>query len=138
MNRDRERFADAGASLFVIGQGTPEDGARFCEDFGLELDLFVDSERRAYEAAGTKVGNFGELLGPKVVARGLGAALRSGVVQGKPVGHTSQLGGLMLITPDGDIPWSHLSSNASDIPSNDEVIEAIGEALHPPGGRPAA
>ena len=134
MNRDRKRFAEAGVRLCLIGQGTPEDGAGFREDFGLELDLFVDEQRLAYAAAGMKVGNLGELLGPKVVARGIGRALRSRIVQGKVVGHPSQLGGLLLVTPAGAVPWSYHSSDASDIPSNDDVIEAIEAATQ----RPAA
>lgn len=138
MNRDRDRFAEAGAPLTVIGQGTPEDGARFREDFGLELDLLVDTDRLAYEAAGTKIANLGELFGPKIVARGVGAALRSRVIQGKPIGSPTQLGGLLLITPASEVPWSHLSADASDIPPDDEVLEAIRTAMARAGGRPTA
>ena len=129
MNRDRHKFPEAGAALYVIGQGTPSNAAHFRRSYQLDLDMLVDTDRRAYQAAGTKVATLGELLGPKMVARGLRRSAESGVFQGKIVGHPAQLGGLMLITPDSHVPWSHLSDNASDYPPNDEVIKAITRAL---------
>lgn len=125
MNRDRERFAEAGVSLTVIGQGTPGNAAWFRSEFQLDIDLLVDTDRRAYKAAGTKVASLVELLGPKMVVRGLRRSRESGVFQGKVVGHPAQLGGLMLVTPGSDVPWAHLSGDASDYPPNDEVLEAI-------------
>ena len=129
MNRDREAFAEAGAPLAVIGQGTPANAAWFRERFGLEIDLLVDTDRLAYKAAGTKVATLGELLGPKTVLRGLRRARDSRVMQGKTVGHPAQLGGLMLVTPGGNVPWAHLSDDAGDYPPNDDVIAAVRAAL---------
>jgi hypothetical protein len=129
LNRDRHKFAEAGAALHVIGQGTPADGAKFLSDFELELDLLVDTHRRAYKAAGTKVATLTELVGPKMVARGLRRSRDSGVFQGKINGHPAQLGGMMLITPGGHIPWAHLSDDASDYPPNDEVLATIARTL---------
>ncbi|HEV2723309.1 MAG TPA: peroxiredoxin-like family protein [Thermoleophilaceae bacterium] len=129
MNRDRGSFAEAGAPLAVIGQGTPANAAWFRREFDLDIDLLVDTDRRAYRAAGAKVATAGELLAPKVVVRGVRRALASGVSQGRTVGHPAQLGGLMLVTPDGAAPWVHLSDDASDYPPNGEVIEAVRNAL---------
>ncbi len=137
MNRDRQKFADAGAPLYVIGQGTPSDGIQFLADFDLELELFVDKDRRAYKAAGTKVATLRELVGPTMVARGLKRSRESGVFQGKIIGHAAQLGGMMLVTPGGDVPWTHLSDDASDYPPNDDVLSAIAQVL-PAADRPSA
>jgi hypothetical protein len=139
LNRDRERFAEAGAPLAVIGQGTPVNAARFRERFDLDIDLLVDTDRRAYKAAGTKMGTLSELLSPKMVARGLRRALGSRVLQGRVIGHPAQLGGMMLVVPGGEVPWVYLSNDASDYPPNDEVIEAVRGALEERGERrPAA
>ena len=129
MNRDRESFAEAGAPLTVIGQGTPANAAWFRREFDLDIDLLVDTDRLAYKAAGTKVATVGELVGPKMLARGLNRARSSGVIQGRIVGHPAQLGGLMLVLPDGSAPWTHLSDDASDYPPNPEVIEAVRSTL---------
>ncbi|MCA1656400.1 MAG: AhpC/TSA family protein [Actinobacteria bacterium] len=138
MNRDRAQFPKAGASLFLIGQGTPGNAAAFRRELGLDIDLLVDTDRRAYKAAGTKVATLGELVAPKMVLRGLRRSRESKVFQGKIVGHPAQLGGLMLVTPGSDVPWAHLSDDASDYPPNDEVLEAIRSALARAESRPAA
>ena len=124
--------------MVVIGQGTPGNAARFRERFELDLDLLVDTDRRAYKAAGARVGTLSELLSPSVVARGLLRALRSRVFQGAIDGHPAQLGGLMLVLPGGGVPWVHLSSDASDYPPNAEVVEAVRDALRQGDPSPAA
>lgn len=129
LDADREAFAQAGAPLTVIGQGTPANAAWFRDEFGLGMDLLVDTDRLSYKAAGTKVATFMELLGPSQIARGLRRGRESGVRQGKTVGHPAQLGGLMLVTPGGDVPWTHLSDDAGDYPPNSEVVEAVRGAL---------
>ena len=138
MNRDRDAFGEAGARLVVIGQGTPVNAAHFRRQFDLELDLLVDTDRRAYKAAGTKVGTLSELLAPRVVARALRRGRESGVHQGGIQGHPAQLGGLMLVTPGGGVPWVHLSGDASDYPPNAEAIEAVRAALKRGDPRPVA
>ena len=35
----------------------------------------------------------------------------------------------MLVTPGGDVPWAHLSDDASDYPPNAEVAESVRRAL---------
>ena len=137
LSRDSGRSAEAGARLVVIGQDTPQNAARFRERFDLELDLLVDTDRRAYEAAGTKVGTLFELLGPRVVARGQRRARESGVFQGAIEGHPAQLGGLVLVTPGGGVAWAHLSNDSSDYPPNEEVIEAVRAALERGDPHPA-
>jgi peroxiredoxin len=128
LHRDRRRFEEAGVRLVVVGQGRPEQAAHFRKAQGVDLDLLVDTKREAYRAAGTKVGTFNELLGPRVVAKGARRALASGVRQGRTVGHPAQLGGVLLVMPDGSIPYAHLSEDASDNPPNDEVLAAVREA----------
>ena len=114
--------------LVVVGQGTPEQAAHFKHSQKVDLDMLVDSKRRAYKAAGTKVATLGELLGPRMVARGARRSVASRVHQGRTVGHPAQLGGVLLVLPDGTIPYAHLSDDASDNPPNDEVLEAVRRA----------
>ena len=129
LHRDREKFDDAGVNLVLIGQGEPEDAARFRRSQGVEgLRILTDPDRRTYKAAGTKKATFSELLGPRVVGRGLMASLGKRVRQGKVVGHPAQLGGVMVVKPDGKIAYAHLSADASDNPPNEEVLEAASEA----------
>ena len=129
MNRDREQFAEAGAPLCVIGQGTPVNAARFLRDYDLELDLLVDTDRLAYKAAGTKVGTLRELVGPTMVARGLRRSRESGVFQGKIVGHPAQLGGLMLVTPGGEVALGPPLRRRQRLPAERRGARSHQEAL---------
>ena len=125
LHRDRDEFAEAGVELAVIGQGDPDDAARFRRTQHVEeLPLFTDKKRESYAAAGTKIATFTELLGAKVVRRGLRSSAVNKVFQGKVRGHAAQLGGVIIVKPDGKIAYSHLSDDASDYPENEEVLEA--------------
>jgi peroxiredoxin len=125
LHRDRKKFDAAGARLVVIGQGTPAQAAHFRDSHKLDIPIYVDEGRESYKAAGTKIGTFDELLGPRVVARGAAAAAKLGVVQGKTVGHPAQLGGVMVVLPGDDIAYCHLADDAGDNPPNSEVLAAV-------------
>ena len=129
LHRDRDRFDAAGASLVVVGQGTPRHAQHFREQFELDgLELLVDPDREAYRVAGTKVATVSELLGPKSVAAGLKRAASDRVMQGAVKGHPAQLGGVLVIAPGGAVTWSHLAENAGDNPPNDDVLAAVKDA----------
>ena len=128
LHRDRYEFEKAGVRLIVVGQGQPEQATDFRDSHHLELEMLVDTSREAYRAAGTKKATFNELLGPRVVARGLRRSLASGVRQGRTVGHPAQLGGVLLVMRDGSIPYSHLADDASDNQPNEEVLAAVRRA----------
>ena len=130
LHRDRDKFRDAGVELVVIGQGSPEQAQDFRRSQGVEeLELLVDKGRKAYKAAGTKIATVGELVGPRVVLKGIRRSAASRVHQGKTVGHPAQLGGVLLVMPDASIPYVHLAEDAGDNPPNDEVLSAIEQAL---------
>ncbi len=129
LHRDRSKFDETGVRLAVIGQGTPAHARHFRESQKIDLPMYVDEGRQSYKEAGTKVGTVGELLGPRVIARGAAASRRDGVVQGKTVGHPAQLGGVMIVRPGNEIVYVHLADDASDNPPNEEVLRAAREAL---------
>lgn len=125
LHRARKQIEDAGARLFLIGQATPRHAAHFRRRQGVDLPVLADEQRVSYKAAGTKMATFGELLGPRVVAKGVLTSARNRTVQGRVVGHPAQLGGAMLITPDGTVAWSHMSDDAGDNASVQEILDAV-------------
>lgn len=131
LHRDSEQFAASGARLVVIGQGTPEQGASFLASQKVDLPLYVDNGRESYKVAGTKIGTFGELLGPQMVAKGAAAMAQLGIHQGMTVGHPAQLGGVLVIRPADEIVYAHLSEDVSDFPPNSEVLAAASAASAP-------
>ena len=129
LDRDRDRFDEAGVRLVLIGHGTCEQGADFLANLDAqELELLTDEDRAAYKAAGTKQATVGELVGPRMLVRGIKRSLASRTHQGRIIGNAAQLAGVLLVTPDGSIPYAHLSEDASDNPPNDEVLEAVAGA----------
>ena len=129
LHRDRDKFEAAGVSLAVIGQGTPAHARDFIKANKVDgLRILVDPARESYEAAGAKIATVNELLGPRVVARGTTSALRTGLFQTRTRGHRAQLGGVLIVAPDGSVPYAHLADDASDKPPNDEVLRAAGRA----------
>jgi peroxiredoxin len=128
----RSDFEAVGAKLVLIGQATPRHAAHFRRRFGLEMPVLADERRESYKAAGAKLATFGELLGPRVVAKGISASRRNGVVQGRTIGHPAQLGGAMVITPDGAVAWSHMSEDASDNASPEAILAAVRDASEAP------
>jgi hypothetical protein len=125
LDRAREQFEQAGANLVLIGQLTPRQAAHFRRRQKIELPVLTDEDRRTYKAAGAKVGGLGELMGPKVVAKGALTTLRTGKLQGRTIGHPAQLGGAMVVARSGEIVWSHMAQDASDNASAKEILRAI-------------
>ena len=137
LHRDRNKFEAADINLAVIGQGTPEQAAEFRRIQGVEIPLLVDPDRRSYEAAGAKVAVLSELLGPRVIARGIQRTVVSRIHQGNIVvhqgritNHAAQLGGVLVVARDSSIRYAHLSEDAADNPPNAEVL-AVARAIRP-------
>jgi peroxiredoxin len=137
LHRARGSFERAGVRLAAIGHGTVAQAADFREKQGIEIPLLVDPDRSTYALAGAKVATRGELLSPRVIARGakhtLVSRLRLGSIvvhQGPIIGHGAQLGGVLVIAPDGSVRYAHLSEDASDNPRTREVLAAA-KAIRP-------
>ena len=82
-----------------------------------------------YEAAGARVGTLSQLVGPRVMLAGARlAAGGSGARQGQVIGHAAQLGGVLIVAPDGSVPYAHLAENAADLAPEEEVLEAAHKA----------
>lgn len=121
----RDEFESAGANLVLIGQLTPRHATHFRRRQGIDLPVLADEERASYKAAGAKIASVGELLGPKVLAKGLLTTARTRQVQGRTIGHPAQLGGAMVIDRNGEIVWSHMSKDASDSAPPEEILTAV-------------
>ena len=116
----------AGVRLVFIGQATPRHAKHFRDRLGLEpLPVLADEERRSYRVAGFGRGSVTQLVGPRSVLRGVQHGARSGVIQGRPVGDIAQLGGEMIIKPDGNVAWSHAQQHAGDTTAPEELLEAV-------------
>lgn len=129
LHRARSEFENAGATVTLIGQATPRHAAQFRRRQGIQLPVLADEERVSYEAAGAKVAAIADLFGPKVIAKGAVTGVRNKSIQTRTIGNTAQLGGALVVRPDGSVAWSHMSNDAGDNASPEEIIEAINAAV---------
>jgi peroxiredoxin len=124
LHRARDQFAQAGAELVLIGQATPRHAAHFRRRQGIELPILADERRVSYKVIGARKGSLLELVGPRVVAKGIMATARHGVIQGRTIGHPAQLGGALVIARGGEVAFSHISRDAGDNASPQELLAA--------------
>jgi hypothetical protein len=128
LHRARKDIEGAGARVVFIGQATPKHAAHFRRRYAPEIDILADEDRASYKLVGAVRGGAAELFSPNVVISGVTRALKDRTVQGRPIGDTAQLGGTLLVMPDGSIPWSHMSRDAADNATVEEILGAVGKA----------
>lgn len=131
-----------GAQLVVIGNGTDQFAAAFRADLNLDTPLYIDPTCASYRALGMKRG----------VARTLGAwrmwvkmarAVWANIGEGRsrlvlrwwrrsvpalmPGAHGDawQLGGVLVVLPNGDVPYCYLSKIAGDHPSMNDILGVL-------------
>jgi hypothetical protein len=66
-----------------------------------------------------------ELFGPRSVTKGILAGARTRRIQTRTVGSSAQLGGSLVVAPGGAIAWSHMSAEAGDNASPEEILAAV-------------
>jgi hypothetical protein len=129
LHRARKQFEQAGIRLVLIGQASPRQASHFRDKLDLDpLPVLADDKRESYRAAGLRRANLAQLVGPRSVLSGLKHGARSGVVQGRIIGDAAQLGGEMIVLPDGTVAWSHAQENAGDTIAPDDLLGAAREA----------
>ncbi len=133
MDRAHEAFDAAGARLVLIGQAGARQAAHFRRKLGLESLVLADPDRASYKAAGAVRGGVGELIGPRSVATGIKHMARSRVIQGRPVGDVTQLGGAMVVATGGSVVFHRMAEHAGDNVEPDELLAAARAAGAPAG-----
>jgi len=128
LQRAKKKIEKEGARITLIGQATPRHAAHYRRRFAPDLTILADEDRSTYKLVGAVRGGASELLSPNVVLKGIGRGLKNRAVQGRPIGDVQQLGGTIIVMPDGSIPWSHISKDAADNPSVREIVDAVSAA----------
>lgn len=109
-----------GVTLVGIGTGTPEQAREFVEQFNFTGEMYVDPERKTYEAFDLESGFF-KTLGPASISRGF-AVMKQGFHQGRSAGALWQQGGLFVIGPGNHILFAHRDPKAGYHADPDEVV----------------
>jgi hypothetical protein len=64
-----------------------------------------------------------------VIAKGALTGVRNKTIQTRTIGNAAQLGGALVVLPGGSVPWAHMSADAGDNASPEEIIAAIRDAV---------
>lgn len=127
MHREREAFRELGAEPVLIGHSSLRYARRFVDETGVFVPVFVDEERRIYEAMNFKRSLL-SFLSPKTFKRAA-EARREGFTQPGVHGDAFQLGGVVLLIPDGSMPYCYASRFAGDHPKMENLKRAVRKAI---------
>lgn len=123
----------AGAELVIVGSGSPQMAGFFAEDYAITTPVFTDPQRTVYRALEVRRPPRLAFLDPRAVLPGLRALSHGHRQQFAPMdelGDQTQLGGVFIVCPGGDVVWAHRSAFAGDHPTNIAILDALDEALH--------
>jgi len=116
-----------GVEPWVIGSGTPAEARDFQQHIHAEsIPVVVDQALASYRAAGMKRSVF-RTLHPKSWARGIKAMIAH--PQRRTAGDPWQLGGAMIVRPDGDVRWRYVSDAAGDHPAVATLLDEARKAV---------
>ncbi|MCA1724507.1 MAG: hypothetical protein LC748_09730 [Thermomicrobia bacterium] len=89
------------------------------------IPLLADEGRTVYQSYGMRVGTLREIYSPQVIAK-YARLIQGGMkMRLKTDEDTRQLGGDVIVGPDGRIILAHCSKNQADRPSVETLIAAI-------------
>ncbi|MHB8647677.1 MAG: AhpC/TSA family protein [Thermomicrobiales bacterium] len=92
------------------------------------IPLLADEGRTVYKAYGMRVGSLREIYSPQVIAK-YARLIRGGMkMQMKTDEDTRQLGGDVIVGPDGRVILAHCSKNQADRPSSETLAAAVRQA----------
>ena len=126
-SRAETDLGSAGVRLAFIGNGTPRAARWFRDRFAPGTTVLTDPELVTYKLIGARSGIL-NTLGPRTWGAGL-RAFRKGARQGAVRGHAFQQGGVLVVTPQGEVVFQHISRAAGDHPDVHDVVEAACAAM---------
>lgn len=121
------RIHAVGAELVVLGNGSPEQARWFIEDYGIETPVFTDPALASHKIVGAGKLSF---FDPRTFLAGA-RATRAGFRQSRTKGSALQLGGVFVVTSDGEMPYRYLSRFAGDHPDPELAMAVIERAAAP-------
>jgi hypothetical protein len=126
LHREIESIRNAGAEVFVIGNGSPSFIEGFRETTHYDGAIYTDPSLAAYQAAQLKRGVL-KTFNPLALGKTIGAFAR-GHRQGLTQGDAWQQGGVLVVEPGGNILWHHASERPGDNAEPSQIVAALKSA----------
>jgi peroxiredoxin len=133
LQRDRDRLAETGGDVVLVGMGRPEHARHFRAETGVDFPLLLSRDMAAYEAMDLERGSLAQVFSPGSVAKSLTRNLGIGVGRAKggnlplraPQQDWHQLGGAFVIAPGGRVVYEHRAADPGDNPPTEELVGAL-------------
>ena len=125
VHRARLEIRERGAELAIVGNGAPSFARAFREDLGLDVRLYTDPSLETYRALAFHRGLLRTALSPRTWGHAA-RALAGGFLQGRTQGDPLQLGGVVVVRPDGTVAYRFASAEAGDHPPIADILAALG------------
>ena len=114
-----------GLHIAVVSFETPKRAQAYHDETRLRWPVLVDQARKLYTAYGMYEGSLWSIWGPKSWAA-YSKLMLHGRLPRRPTDNTSQLGGDVLIDPEGVVRFHHISSGPADRPAVSEILALAG------------
>lgn len=124
LRQKQKELVERGVDVKVITFDDPELANPYAESLLAEWPLLVDSDRSLYRHYGFERGSWSAIYGVSSVVRYLGLIL-SGHRPGRPGKDWRQLGGDVLVDPEGIVRMHHVSKTPHDRPTMEHLLSAI-------------
>jgi hypothetical protein len=123
-----QHLREIGVAPYVIGSGSPAQAKKFQQKMEAEaLPIFSDAALASYRAAGWVRSPVATMLNPRTWLNGLKIAGK--YWQGRTQGDPWQLGGALVIRPDGETVWRYRSEASGDHPTLAQLEDAARRAV---------
>jgi hypothetical protein len=117
----------SGENVVFVCQEGPEEAERFKRRMRSPHRFVCDPEARLYEAFGLGRGTVGQMLNLRTLAQGAVATLQ-GHGFAPPSSDPWRMPGVFVVSPNGELAWSHRSRDAADNPPVSKVLAALEKA----------
>ena len=111
--------------MAVIGNGTPVMARDFAQEFNVGVPLYTDPSRKSYELAGWRRPMGSAVLSMGTMLRSATRAMKGGFRQGKTQGDAFQIGGVLVVEPNGAVIFEHADRSAGDHASIEDILASL-------------
>jgi hypothetical protein len=124
LRQHEQQLTDAGVQVCVVTFDAGPLAMAYVRETQLKWPLLVDHERTLYKAYGMQRGSWWNVAGPASIRVYLKLIGRGRRLK-RPGSDVRQLGGDVLIDPDGIVRIHHVGSGPADRPDVSELMQSV-------------
>ena len=128
LRREQTRLDERKIEVKIVAFDDDVMAKAYAQQTNLPWPILLDRERELYAAYGMEKGSWWDVYNPVSVIRYIWLILRGRNV-GKPGSDWFQMGGDVLIDPNGIVRLHHPSSNPHDRPSVKQLFKAAAQPV---------